>query len=177
MKKSIVVINGSGGAGKDQFITYCSEIKSVMNVSAIDHVKAALTILCPSYNIGDEKPHTELGEYWRAKLHDLKMKSIEYDDSPYKIITQKIDDFMNNDIDEILFIHIREPEEIIRIAERFECKTVLFTNSNVEKITSNPGDANVANFNYDIYIDNSGTLEELKEKANDFIVLHIYKGV
>lgn len=173
MKKTIVVINGSGGAGKDQFITYCSEIKSVMNVSAIDHVKAALTILCPSYSIGDEKQHNELGEYWRAKLHDLKMKSIEYDDSPYKIITKKIDDFMTNDVDEVLFIHIREPEEITRIAERFECKTVLFTNSNVEKITSNPGDANVANFNYDIFIDNSGTLDELREKSRNFVSTYL----
>ena len=38
-----------------------------------------------------------------------------------------------------------------------------------EKITSNDSDANVENYVYDYYIDNNGTLEELEEKALEFI--------
>ena len=170
MEKLMVIINGAGFAGKDQFISYCSDIKPVMNVSSIDHVKIALASLCPSYNIGDEKQHNSLGEKWRARLHELKMKSIELDDGPYKIVVRKIQDFLTNDVECILFVHIREPEEIKRILKHFKCKTMLFTNNRVEKITSNPADANVGNFPYDITIDNSGTLEDLREKAKDFMM-------
>jgi dephospho-CoA kinase len=172
MEKLIVIINGSGGAGKDQFVKFCSEFKHVMNVSSIDNVKYAMEILCPTYKNGLEKQHNEIGELWRSNLHDLKTISIKMDDGPYKIITGKINEFLDNKTDEVLFLHIRETEEIVRITKCFDCKTVLITNSNVEKITSNPADANVENFNYDIIIDNSRTLLELEQKAKEFISLY-----
>ena len=45
MDKNIVIINGTGGAGKDTFVSFCSEFVKVLNVSSVDKVKEAAKIL------------------------------------------------------------------------------------------------------------------------------------
>ena len=69
----------------------------------------------------------------------------------------------------ILFLHIREPKEIQRVKEAFNAITLFIKNDNVADITSNMADANVKNYDYDVIIDNSGSLEELAYKAKEFI--------
>ncbi len=39
MKKEIIIINGTGGSGKDTFVELCSKYKKVKNTSSIDKVK------------------------------------------------------------------------------------------------------------------------------------------
>ncbi len=46
---------------------------------------------------------------------------------------------------------------------------MLLVNPRVPRITSNTSDANVDNYEYDITIENSGSLEELEEKAIEFV--------
>ena len=101
-------------------------------------------------------------------LVDLKRLSIEYNDYPTKYILQSSKEFLTNDKD-ILFIHIREISEIEKIKKLLDAETLLLSNPRVKKITSNSSDANVDNYNYDIHIENSGTLEELEQKAIEFI--------
>ena len=43
MEKSIIIINGTGGAGKDTFVNFCAEVTGVLNVSTVDKVKVPAT--------------------------------------------------------------------------------------------------------------------------------------
>ena len=49
------------------------------------------------------------------------------------------------------------------------CITVFVQNDRAPKITSNPADAGVFNYNYDIYIDNNSDLIALRQEAERFV--------
>lgn len=166
LTRPIVIINGSGGKGKDAFIDCCGTFYRVQNVSAIDPAKNALQELC-GYAWGDEKKSGLEGEKWRKALSDLKKLSIDINDYPFTYISQKIVNFLKSDRD-LLFIHIREPEEIEKIVKKFECQTLLIKNKSVPDIISNDSDANVCNYKYDMIISNDGSIEDLKEQARTF---------
>lgn len=160
MEKKIIIINGTGGSGKDTFVSFCKEEKNVLNISAVDKVKEAAQILV-GWN-GEKDDAT------RKLLSDLKKLSIEYNDYPTKYIKSMADKFLESD-DELMFIHIREIEEIEKTKKLLNAKTLLLTNPRVELITTNVSDANVNEYNYDYYILNDGSLEDLKNKAKEFI--------
>ena len=161
MDKKIYIINGSGGVGKDTFIEYCSEFAKVKNISSVDKVKEAAKILTGWNGEKDEKS--------RKLLVDLKKLSIDYNDYPVKYIEEQAKEFQENDDEEMMFVHIREIDEIKKVKERVTVKTILVTSTRVEKITSNSSDANVENYEYDYYIKNDGTLDELREMAKEFV--------
>ena len=160
MGKNIVIINGTGGAGKDTFVSFCSEITRVLNVSAVDKVKEAAQILV-GWN-------GEKDEVSRKLLVDLKQLSVDYNDAPTKYIVSKSEEFKNSD-DELMFVHIREAKEIDKSKELLNAKTLLITNPRVKLITSNDSDGKVNEYEYDYYIVNDGTLEDLKNKAVKFV--------
>ena len=160
MGKNIVIINGTGGAGKDTFVSFCSEFVKVLNVSSVDKVKEAAKVLV-GWN-------GEKDEVSRKLLVDLKRLSVEYNDAPTKYIQSMAENFKNSD-EELMFIHIREAEEIEKTKKLLNAKTLLITNPRVQIITSNDSDGKVNEYNYDYYILNDGTLEDLKEKANKFV--------
>jgi hypothetical protein len=160
MDKKIIIINGSGGAGKDTFVEYCSEFRKVLNVSAVDKVKEAAKVLVGWDGTKDDKS--------RKLLVDLKQLSIEYNDAPTKYIVAKAEEFKESD-DELMFVHIREAEEIDKAKGLLGASTLLVTNPNVPIITTNSSDAKVNEYNYDYTILNDGTLDELKDKAKQFV--------
>ena len=43
--KQIIIINGSGGVGKDTFVEFCKKYARVLNISSVDKVKEAANIL------------------------------------------------------------------------------------------------------------------------------------
>ena len=45
MKKEVVVINGTGGSGKDTFISKVSKYAKIYNFSSIDKVKEIATLV------------------------------------------------------------------------------------------------------------------------------------
>jgi dephospho-CoA kinase len=55
------------------------------------------------------------------------------------------------------------------MVKKLNAKTILMKRDSVKHITSNMADENVFNYDYDIVIENNGTLEELKEKAKLFV--------
>lgn len=69
---------------------------------------------------------------------------------------------------EILFIHIREPEEIQRAVNAFNAKTLLVKRIGLENIETNSSDANVDNYPYD-YIIKNYTIEQLDASALNFM--------
>ena len=160
MDKNIIIINGTGGAGKDTFVGFCSEITKVRNVSTVDKVKEAAKILV-GWN-------GEKDEVSRKLLVDLKQLSIAYNDAPTQYIVQQAEIFKNSE-ENLMFVHIREAEEIEKAKKRLNAKTLLITNPRVKLITSNDSDGKVNEYEYDYYIENDGTLEDLKKKAVQFI--------
>ena len=160
MNKQVIIINGTGGSGKDTFVEFCSKYANVMNISSVDKVKEAAKILVGWNGEKDEKS--------RKLLVDLKQLSINYNDSPTKYIEQKFEEFKSCDAI-FLFIHIREIDEIEKIKKLLDAKTLLIRNPRVALITSNNSDRNVYNYNYDYIVENEGTLEDLEHKAEEFV--------
>lgn len=162
MEKKVIVINGSGGVGKDTFVEFCREFTGVKNISSVDKVKEAAKVLVNWDGNKDEKS--------RKLLVDLKQLSIDYNNYPMTYIKDQIEEFKNDENQNLMFIHIREISEIEKVKNEFDVKTLLITSNRVEKITSNTSDANVDKYKYDYYISNDGTLDEFKIKAKQFVM-------
>ena len=120
--KQIVIINGTGGCGKDTFVSFVSKYKRVYNFS--------------------------------------------YNDMAFNSIKDAINIFKNSD-DEIMFIHIREPEEIKRAVDAFKAKSLLIKRDGYDNIMTNESDANVENYDYDYIIYNK-SIEQLEDEAQKF---------
>lgn len=158
--KEIIIINGSGGVGKDTFVEFCEKYCKVKNISSVDKVKEAARVLTGWDGTKDDKS--------RKLLVDLKQLGIEYNDAPFKYIVESSEEFKNSDED-LMFVHIREISEIEKVRRATKAKTMLVTNKNVPLITSNESDKNVMNYQYDYYIRNDGTLEDLENTAQKFV--------
>lgn len=159
--KKIVVINGSGGVGKDTFIDLCHGHVKCSRVSSVDLVKEAAEILGWDGNKDNMS---------RKFLSDLKDLSTSYNNQPYKYIKCVINMFYNEPDTKILFVIIREPSEISKIKNQInDIYTLLITRPNIDKIVSNHADAEVENYLYDYVIENIGTIEDLEKKAEEFI--------
>ena len=155
MYKQVFIINGSGGCGKDTFVSLVDDISYTMNFSSVDKVKEIARII--GWNGGKTEKDRKL-------LSDLKLLCTDYNDMPLNSMKEKFEEFLDRHAN-FLFLHIREPEEIKRAKKIFNAKTILVKRDSVEHITSNMADANVFNYNYDIVIDNNKGIEELRDKA------------
>lgn len=125
-----IVINGSGGVGKDTFIHslvaqpfngITDNISSclgksaageyIYNISSVDQVKVAAKIL--GWNPESKKSAD------RQFLHDLKECSIRYNDGPthyiMSFLTRLEDECLASDMFAVVFVHIREPDEIYKL--------------------------------------------------------------
>lgn len=161
MNKQIFIINGSGGVGKDTFVELVSKMLtlSVMNFSSVDKVKEVARI------IGWTGGKTERD---RKFLSDLKLLCTDYNNMPFNSMREKVKEFTESNAT-MLFLHIREPEEIEKARVAFGAKTVLIKRDAVKHITSNMADGNVFNYQYDIIVDNDGNLEDFNKKAIQFV--------
>lgn len=156
--KKIIIINGTGGSGKDTFVKMVGEHQEgVRNISSVDIPKEAAKIL--GWTGGKEEKD-------RLFLSELKKLWVKYCDGSINFILNEVKSFKESR-DSILFIHIREIEEIIRVKALINCSTLLVDNGTL--ITTNESDANVRNYKYDYVINNTGSLEELKNKAILFL--------
>ena len=168
MDKQIFIINGSGGVGKDTFVDLVSvelndklkHFHTVINYSSVDKVKEI------ARKIGWDGKKSEKD---RKFLSDLKILTSSYCDMPFESMKNKMIEFLGDEESKLLFLHIREPEEIERAVKAFKAKTILIVRDSVRHITSNMGDKNVFKYKYDFVIENNGTIEDLREKAKEFL--------
>lgn len=161
MEKQIFIINGSGGVGKDTFVTMVANNckHKVLNFSSIDKVKEMATLT--GWNNGKS-------ELDRKFLSDLKVLCTNYNDMPFNSMKEKVQEFLKSNAI-ILFLHIREPNEIERAKNEFNAKTILIKRDEIKHITSNIADGSVFNYDYDIILNNSNDLLSLEKKAKDFL--------
>lgn len=166
----IYIVNGAPGSGKTTFEEYVSYISApyCYNLSTIDFVKE-VAIYC-GWDGGKELKD-------RKFLSELKRILTEWNDIPIKRIKKELNGIKftmsqyNLSLDKCcVFIDCREPKEIERLCNELNAKSLLIRRETAEnKETSNESDANVLNYNYDIIIDNNGTIRDLAFRAIDFI--------
>ena len=165
----IYILNGKAGSGKTTFFKLIEEKcrNYVYNYSTVDLVKKV------AYGCGWDGSKTPEN---RKFLSDLKDLLIEWDDVPYKDclkeikrITSLADIYDVEHDDWAIFIDCREPKEIQKFVDRLGAKTIFIDRKIEDYNASNHADANVENFEYDIVINNNGTLEDLAAVAMNFI--------
>lgn len=154
--KKIVVINGSGGVGKDTFVDFCRKYTKVLNISSVDKVKEAAHILTGWNGEKDERS--------RKLLSDLKEIGIEYNDAPFQYMKNMTEEFKASE-NQLMFLHIREPEEIEKCKNAFQAETLLITNKNVPSIITNHSDKDVLQFKYDYHIQNDRYFRRTRRKS------------
>ena len=159
----VVVINGTGGVGKDTFIYLCKFATPpgyIRSYSSVDRVKEYAHLM------GWSGGKTEKD---RKFLSDLKKALVDWKDIPFSSMQEYFKCASEDKNCHILFLHIREPEEIKRAVNEFNAVTLLIKNKRVKPIESNHSDAEVFNYHYDFVISNDGTIGDLSVKAKKFV--------
>lgn len=158
MKKSIYIINGTGGAGKD---TVCEMAGT----------------LCRTRNVSSITPIVEIARFagWdgvktneaRRLLSRLKDAFTEYSDLSYRYCLRQAEEFLAGP-ERLMFLHVREPEEIDRLKQALGpvCRTLLVRRNGVSgQPLGNRSDDGVEDYHYDIILENDSDLESLKQKV------------
>ena len=159
--KPIIILNGSGGSGKNTFAELIGKYLNVWTISSVDEVKKIASLS------GWDGKKTDKD---RKFLSDLKILMSDYNDYPFQYLLSQVKIFQNTICCyDILTIDIREPEEISRAVKEFKAKTLLIKRSDVPEIKSNMADANVDNYDYDYVNYIVGTIQDLENLAIKFI--------
>ena len=164
---SIYVVNGAAGSGKT---TFEENVKKIIGddcyiLSTITPIKEIMT------TIGwDGRKDLES----RKLMSDLKDLLTKYNDFSFNYICNKIEEiqaeYYSYEQFPTFFVDCREPEEIKRLCDKLDAKSLLIRRASAEnKETSNHADANVLNYNYDIIIENNGDLRDYAYKALEFV--------
>lgn len=159
MNQMIIIINGSGGVGKDTICDIVGKHYKTKNISSVDPIKKI------AYENGWDG---EKNEKSRKFLADLKQLFVDFNDLPCKYLMAQYQEFLESD-KEILFVHIREPQEISKFKSSIggNCITLLIRGRTpVKKEWHNRADDDVENYKYDFTYDNIKGLEEME---NDFL--------
>lgn len=161
MNKQIIIINGQGGVGKDTICDIVKKHYGTKVVSSIDRIKAIAL-----YGGWDGKKDLK----GRKLLSDIKLAFSEYNNLPFKQMAHEIKIFKDFREEQILFIHVREPEEIKKLVSEYpEIKTLLIIRGqNPYKEFGNMADDNALNYNYDFVFKNNGKLENLERDFLEF---------
>lgn len=153
MSKLVIVINGAGGVGKDTLCEIATTHFRVMNVSSITPIKE-IAALCGWDGGKDDRA--------RKFLSDLKRLTVDYNNYPTTWLMKRYSEFLLSN-DEIMFIHIREGEEIEKFVKATGgvAKTLLIRGGDrlVRGQYGNVSDDEVENYNYDFYFTNDKPLE------------------
>lgn len=155
MRKLIVIINGRGGVGKDTLCDIVAARYPTKTISAITPIKE-IAALGGWDGQKDEKS--------RKLLADLKQLFVAYNDLCNEYLLAEHRKFLASD-KEILFVHIREPEEIGKLVASLngECKTLLVRSGTVNPPLGNAADDRVEEYAYDYYYVNEKPLEWVPE--------------
>ena len=157
MNKVTIVINGRGGVGKDTLCNLAAKHFKVKNISTITPIKD----LAREAGWDGRKDDRS-----RKFLADLKELCATYNDYPTNWAKAQYESFLESE-DEILFVHIREPHEIVKYvnATGGKAKTLLVRGgARMRKsVYGNAADDGVDNYYYDYYFDNDKGFKEAEE--------------
>ena len=158
MNKVAIVINGAGGVGKDTLCEMAAKHFKVLNISSITPIKE-VAAMCGWDGRKDDKS--------RRFLSDLKALTVAYNDFPTVWGKERYLGFLESDY-EIMFFHIREPEEIEKFvrATGGAAKTLLIRGGDrmTKSNYGNVSDDGVEDYTYDYYFTNDKSLEDAERE-------------
>jgi hypothetical protein len=108
----------------------------------------------------------------RKMLADLKDVLEEWNDYPYRELISKIEQHRKLG-SKAVFVDCREDKDIERLSKDYNALTLTIKRDVEEQSYGNRADDNVREGGYDIEIDNTQGIEELKEEATTFYELFI----
>lgn len=166
--KMIIIINGKGGVGKDTLIEGVKGEHTYINVSSIEPIKHLA-------KLGGWKGQKTKKD--RLFLSDLKRIFYNYNKLSLVYLLKKTVQFFCSELHEILFVHIREPEQIKEYKEIITTKypevrnyTILIKKQEIDyHDLGNPSDDEVGNYNYDYIFNNNKTIDKSKQEFLLFI--------
>jgi len=162
--KKIIILNGSGGVGKDVIVSNARRILydkniNVYNFSSVEPVKHLGIIM--GWN--GETKNKEVRKF----LSDLKALWVGFNDGPFNHLQKRINTLQDNNC--IIFVHVREIPEIERIVNTWkDVVTLLVRRPGIDKF-DNLSDSDVENYGYDYILENIDGLEELRLGVMNFL--------
>ena len=182
-RTKVVIINGKPQSGKDTFCKYAQgycdddESANTLIISSVDPLKEMLT------QLGWDGTKTDK---IRGMLMDMKQLWVQNQDGPTMFLFNNILEFHKacTGEDNIVFVHIREPEEIKKLVNAltgFESMgidviSLLVIRKGGEDTPNQPAEtrksddeALINNYEYDMTINNDEDLIRLQELAAEFV--------
>ena len=182
-RTKVVIINGKPQSGKDTFCKYAQgycdddESANTLIISSVDPLKEMLT------QLGWDGTKTDK---IRDMLMDMKQLWVQNQDGPTMFLFNNILEFHKacTGEDNIVFVHIREPEEIKKLVNAltgFESMgidviSLLVIRESGEDTPNQPAEtrrsddeALINSYEYDVTIHNDEDLIKLQELAAEFV--------
>ena len=182
-RTKVVIINGKPQSGKDTFCKYAQgycdddESANTLIISSVDPLKEILT------QLGWDGTKTDK---IRDMLMDMKQLWVQNQDGPTMFLFNNILEFHKacTGEDNIVFVHIREPEEIKKLVNAltgFESMgidviSLLVIRESGEDTPNQPAEtrrsddeALINSYKYDVTINNDEDLIKLQELAAEFV--------
>lgn len=182
-RTKVVIINGKPQSGKDTFCKYAQgycdddESANTLIISSVDPLKDMLT------QLGWDGTKTDK---IRDMLMDMKQLWVQNQDGPTMFLFNNILEFHKacTGEDNIVFVHIREPEEIKKLVNAltgFESMgidviSLLVIRKGGEDTPNQPAEtrrsddeALINSYEYDVTINNGEDLIKLQELAAEFV--------
>ena len=175
MSKTVIIINGLPRSGKDTVVELTTKHLAILgfagdSFSSIDPVR---NLLRRSGFPIDRKTEAD-----RKLMSVVGDAAEEY--NSFK--TNGCVSFAESANADFVFIHVREPRQITKLAKALLMRIrdvkvfTVFVHGRGEEITSNSADANVRNYAYDLYFANDGDLADLDKNcetlAGHLVTLH-----
>lgn len=168
-KKVIIIINGKGASGKD---TICKIVGKQYAVNVISEITPIKEIAKTAGWNGEKDDKS------RKMLADLKALFVAYNNLPYNYAMEEIAKFSASQ-QEILFIHVREPEEIQKLVDNsplplFTLFVKRLDEDFTDRVYGNDADDRVEDYEYDFYyLGNNKNKEELEQSFMSFFASEI----
>ena len=182
-RTKVVIINGKPQSGKDTFCKYAQgycdddESANTLIISSVDPLKEMLT------QLGWDGTKTDK---IRDMLMDMKQLWVQNQDGPTMFLFNNILEFHKacTGEDNIVFVHIREPEEIKKLVNAltgFESMgidviSLLVIRESGEGTPNQPAEtrrsddeALINSYEYDVTINNDEDIIKLQELAAEFV--------
>jgi len=161
--KTIIIINGQGGVGKDTLCNYFCKFYNGMIISVINPVKQK------AKRLGWKGGKTDKD---RAFLNELKHVLDSYFNETDVYLDKMLRSFEAGER-KVLFVTMRDIDDIekykaIFLKKGFRVKTLLVRRKAVQRTFGNPADDNVFDYGYDYIFDNDMPIEAAH---NDFVIL------